>query len=109
MTACMTMFNNLDVDIEIGVDIEIEIDSESKEKIMKKSLQEVREAFLGEVFDYIEDCGFFTKDEVAARTAAYSAGEWKFVEASYIANDIRTGTCTDFTADFVCRMLAGRV
>ena len=76
---------------------------------MKKSLQEVREAFLAEVFGYIEDCGFFTKDEVAARTATYSAGEWKFVEASYIANDIRTGTCSDFTADFICRMLAGRV
>lgn len=76
---------------------------------MKKSLQEVREDFLAEVFGYIEDCGFFTKDEVAARTATYSAGEWKFVEASYIANDIRTGTCSDFTADFICRMLAGRV
>jgi len=76
---------------------------------MKKSLQEVREAFLAEVFGYIEDCNFFTKDEVAAKTAAYFAGEWKFVEASYIANDIRTGVCTDFTADFVCRMLAGRI
>ena len=76
---------------------------------MKKSLQEVREAFLAEVFDYIEDFGFYPKDEVAAMTAAYSSGEWKFVEASYIANDIRTGTCSDFTADFICRMLAGRV
>lgn len=76
---------------------------------MKKSLQEVRESFLGEVFDYIEDCGFFTTDEVAAKTATFSKNEWKFVEVSYIANDIRTGVCSDFTADFICRMLAGRV
>lgn len=77
---------------------------------MKKSLQEVREAFLAEVFNYIEDCtATFSKNEVAAKTATFSKNEWKFVEASYIANDIRTGTCSDFTADFICRMLADRV
>lgn len=76
---------------------------------MKKSLQEVREVFLAEVFGYIEDCGFYTKEEAELKAEAYVDWDWPYVQASYIANDIRTGTCTDFTADFICRMLAGRV
>ena len=76
---------------------------------MKKSLQEVRVAFMSEVYDYIEDCGMFKQEEIVPKVATYAAGEWKFIEASFNTNSIQTGTCSDFTADFVCRMLAGRV
>ena len=77
---------------------------------MIKTLAEIRLAFVEAVTAYLSEACRFDGEELALKVSAYLDWNWPIVEACYKANGLTsTSLASDFTCDFVCKMLAGRV
>lgn len=77
---------------------------------MNKTLDQIRCAFIESVTYYLADVCRLDGEALAVRVSAYLDWNWPIVQACYKSGEVTgTGLASDFTCDFICKMLAGRV
>ncbi len=75
-----------------------------------KNLTEIRTEFVEAVTLYLSEVCHLEGEDLALKVSCYLDWNWPVIEASHAANGPRnTGLASDFTCDFICRMLAGRI
>ena len=72
-----------------------------------RNLFEIKADFVESVTNYLAAACRFKGEELALKTSAYLDWNWPAVEASYFAMEPSgTGNVSDFTCEFICRMLS---
>lgn len=77
--------------------------------VINKTIDQLRAAFVECVVEYMTMFGY-TGEDLAERVAWYVKSQWHYVEDTFDDEAIYhvDGGASDLTADFCCRLLAGR-